>query len=237
MSPGGADSGGGGEVGGRQHGEDVEAHVVRQQRQRVRAARRAQVVEAGARRQLRGQEVQLRGAEVREQRGHQHRHLAVGELAHPPPDGLQPPPELLRVHLGGLLRVAGEDCLLVPPGQGLALAGEQEGVTSTRLLLGITPGTLALEHRGLCQDGLTSEFMLTLLQMSILNQDIKTEHLSLPSGISIHVQTCFSSPCSESSPLAKIKFKNPDLKHRVVAFTNFSLTFSSFHFSNLKIMQ
>ena len=204
--------------------------MVRQQRQRVRAARRAQVVEAGARRQLRGQEVQLRGAEVREQRGHQHRHLAVGELAHPLADRLQPPPELLRVLLGGgVLRVPGEDRLLVPPGQGLALAREQEGVTSL-LLLGVTPGPLALEHRGLCQDGLTSEFMLTLLQMSMLDQDIKTEHLSLPSGISIHVQTCFSSPCSESSPLAKMKLKNPDLKHTVVAFTNCSLTFSNFHF-------
>ena len=205
--------------------------MVRQQRQRVRAARRAQVVEAGARRQLRGQEVQLRGAEVREQRGHQHRHLAVGELAHPLADRLQPPPELLRVHLGGgVLRVPGEDRLLVPPGQGLALAREQEGVTSLLLLPGVTPGPLALEHRGLCQDGLTSEFMLTLLQMSMLDQDIKTEHLSLPSGISIHVQTCFSSPCSESSPLAKMKLKNPDLKHTVVAFANCSLTFSNFHF-------
>ena len=180
MSPGGTDSGGGGEVGGRQHGEDVEADVVRQQRQRVRAARRAQVVQPGARRQLRGQEVQLRGAEVREQRGHQHRHLAVGELAHPPPDRLQPPPELLRVHLGGVLRVPGEDRLLVPPGQGLALARGQEGVTRLLLLLGVTPGPLALEHRGLCQDGLTSEFMLTLLQMSMLDQDIKTERTFKP---------------------------------------------------------
>ena len=72
-----------------------------EERERVTAPSLTEVVQPGVLlRQLRGDEVELGGAEVGEQGRDQQRLLAVTELRHPAHDRLQPPLELQRLHPG-----------------------------------------------------------------------------------------------------------------------------------------
>lgn len=123
--------------------------------------------------QLQGDLVKLGGAEHGEHRGDQSRELRVGELRHPAPDCLQSPLKLLRLQPRRRARAD-----LRPPVEGCLLIFSRQRVTFCDLVMmlslmfcadrgegaAVTMRT-AVKHRGLGENGLSSELVLTFLQI------------------------------------------------------------------------